>query len=225
MKPAYGHQQRGKLIMMTMLLAIFITFPAGAVTVNFTGEVTAPIGTLSTGTAAYGSFSYTIVPPVSSGPTSASYLSDMSFSLQVGSESLMMQTSDPLVSAYLLSVGDNLVISADPFDLFQAYISLDWHSPSLPALGGKDITGIKLYISDLAATMFSSTAIPTNFLFTTYADFMSIDMTYNPPTSSGGWPWGRIGNLQFTSVPEPASMLLLGLGLMGLVGVRMKFQK
>ena len=59
--------------------------------------------------------------------------------------------------------------------------------------------------------------------------FVSLDTSYEDLNSQMSWHDAVVGNPGTwqgpSSVPEPATMLLLGLGLMGLAGVRRKFKK
>jgi|GEM_PF-5011447 hypothetical protein len=53
-------------------------------------------------------------------------------------------------------------------------------------------------------------------------DVRGFDYPFNYPPQT--WNYGQ-GQPMYTLVPEPATMLLLGLGLLGLAGIRRKFKK
>jgi hypothetical protein len=52
-----------------------------------------------------------------------------------------------------------------------------------------------------------------------YVDLYALNGTHN-----ANWGYGLSGSFDYPKVPEPASLLLLGLGLMGLAGIRRKFK-
>lgn len=118
--------------------------------------------------------------------------------------------------------GDPAALSDSVFTFNSAYFTAAWNDGLSIDITGKN-SGNQLYFATITVNTSGPTLFSSNWTGIDELDFYSYGGVSHG--YGGGGNHFAMDNFTYNAVPEPATMLLLGLGLVGLAGVRRKIQK
>jgi hypothetical protein len=117
-----------------------------------------------------------------------------------------------------------VTITGSPFNFLGAYFSPWAQNNGIQSFSSQTVK-VEGYSGAILVNSDSWNLEPDEFVLHTVTGFDNIDKLVI--TSDGNGRWFAMDNFEYTStpVPEPATMLLLGSGLLGIWGFRRKFRK
>lgn len=118
--------------------------------------------------------------------------------------------------------GHDVIISGDDFDFAGAYLTPGYNNG----------LNIQVIGRNNGVTLYDTTVVTSSVYYATWFNFNYAGIDELIFIASGGTPYDGsyscslfvMDDFTFTPVPEPASLLLLGSGLLGLAGIRRKMK-
>jgi len=205
---------------------------AGLISYEFTGELSTITdehnhltNQFEIGNSFFGSFSYLTEvvegSPTASDPTTAIYSAVLDFEVNINGYIFNGNSLESLPG--YLQIWNDRVIGSSVVDAFSAASPLDY-TPPISGMGdGTVVTQSTLNLFDFThSASILGTNIPNTVNFTSYASRSFSVVQLNTTTDEAFHLNGVITSLNAVSVPEPSTLAIFALGIMGLASRRFK---
>jgi hypothetical protein len=173
----------------------------------------------------FGSFSYLTeeaeAPSTASDPTTAIYSAVLDFKVNINGYTFNGNSLESLPG--YLQIWDDRVISSSVVDAFSVSSPLDYTPPITGMGDGVVVAQSTLNLFDFThSTSILGTNIPNTVNFTSYASRSISVVQLNATTNEAFHLNGVVTSLSAVSVPEPSTLAIFALGMIGLASRRFK---